>query len=239
MTSAWIRKATDIGLVGRDMNKPDKPDVAEMGGICVVFGFLVGMLFYIGMGTFYLHSSDYHVILACICTILMMTIIGMMDDSLGWKKGISQWKKPILTIPAAMPMMVINAGHSTMDLWFIGAVDWGIFYPLAIIPIGIVGAANAYNMLAGYNGLEAGMGVIILSTLGYVAYLDDKCAVSVLAFCMVGALLAFLWFNWYPAKVFPGDTLTYSVGALVACIAILGDMEKIAVILFIRNYSGT
>ncbi len=56
---------------------------------------------------------------------------------------------------------------------------------------------------------------------------------------MVGALLAFLWFNWYPAKVFPGDTLTYSVGALVACIAILGDMEKIAVILFIRNYSGT
>jgi len=63
--------------------------------------------------------------------------------------------------------------------------------------------------------------------------LGDKCAVSVLAFCMVGALLAFLWFNWYPAKVFPGDTLTYSVGALVACIAILGDMEKIAVILFI------
>ena len=157
MTSAWIRKATDIGLVGKDMNKPDRPDVAEMGGICVVFGFLVGMLFYIGMGTFYLHSADYHVILACICTILMMTIIGMMDDSLGWKKGISQWKKPILTIPAAMPMMVINAGHSTMDLWFIGAVDWGIFYPLAIIPIGIVGAANAYNMLAGYNGLEAGM----------------------------------------------------------------------------------
>ena len=104
MTSAWIRKATDIGLIGRDMNKPDKQDVAEMGGICVVFGFLVGVLFYIGMGTFYLNSSDYHVILACICTILMMTIIGMMDDSLGWKKGISQWKKPILTIPAAMPM---------------------------------------------------------------------------------------------------------------------------------------
>lgn len=36
-----------------------------------------------------------------------------------------------------------------------GVVDWGIFYPLAIIPIGIVGAANAYNMLAGYSGLEA------------------------------------------------------------------------------------
>jgi UDP-N-acetylglucosamine--dolichyl-phosphate N-acetylglucosaminephosphotransferase len=50
---------------------------------------------------------------------------------------------------------------------------------------------------------------------------------------MFGALLAFLYFNWYPAKVFPGDTMTYSVGALVACVAILGDMEKIAILLFI------
>ncbi|MGB4698853.1 MAG: hypothetical protein WBH08_13530, partial [Methanothrix sp.] len=81
--------------------------------------------------------------------------------------------------------------------------------------------------------LEAGMGVIILLVLGYVGLQNGKSDSSVLALVMVGALLAFLYFNWYPAKVFPGDTLTYSVGALVACVAILGDMEKIAVFLFI------
>jgi len=233
MTQKWIGKARSIGIVGKDMNKPNKPEVAEMGGVGVVFGFVLGVLVYIGINTFYYQSQDYLSILAVLCTVLMITIIGILDDILGWKKGITQWKKPLLTIPAAVPIMVINAGHSTMNLPILGPVDWGILYPLAIVPIGIVGASNAYNMLAGYNGLEAGMGAIILSTLGYVAYVNNKIGVSMLAFCMVGALLAFLYFNWYPAKVFPGDSMTYSVGALVACTAILGDMEKIAVLLFI------
>jgi UDP-N-acetylglucosamine--dolichyl-phosphate N-acetylglucosaminephosphotransferase len=120
-----------------------------------------------------------------------------------------------------------------MNLPVLGNINWGILYPLLIVPIGIVGASNAYNMLAGYNGLEAGMGVIILFVLGYVGVINGKTEASVLALVMFGALLAFLYFNWYPAKVFPGDTMTYSVGALVACVAILGDMEKIAILLFI------
>jgi UDP-N-acetylglucosamine--dolichyl-phosphate N-acetylglucosaminephosphotransferase len=233
MTRKWIRKAPGIGLLGWDMNKPGRPKVAEMGGVCVVFGFMLGMLIYIGLMTFYVHEPDYVAILAVLCVVLSTCIIGMMDDLLGWKKGLRQWQKPIFTFFAALPIVVINAGHSTMTLPIIGTIDWGILYPLLIVPIGIVGASNAYNMLGGYNGLEAGMGVIILSVLGYIGLISGKSDASVLAFVMVGALLAFLYFNWYPAKVFPGDTLTYSVGALVACVAILGDMQKIAVILFI------
>jgi len=215
------------------MNKPGKPKVAEMGGICVVFGFVLGMLAYIGLMTFYLHSPKYIDILAVLCTVLMTCTIGIMDDLMGWKTGLRQWQKPIFTLFAALPMMVVNAGHSTMNLPIVGTIDWGIFYPLLIVPLGIVGASNAYNLLGGYNGLEAGMGVIILLVLGYVGLQNGKSDASILALVMVGALLAFLYFNWYPAKVFPGDTLTYSVGALVACVAILGDMEKIAILLFV------
>lgn len=232
-TLRWIPKAMKIGLRGLDMNKPGKPEVAEMGGICAVFGFVAGVLFYVGIKTFYFQNLDYTETLAALCTILMMMAIGMMDDFLGWMKGLKQWQKPFLTLFAAMPMMVINAGNSTMNLPLIGSVDLGILYPLVIIPIGIVGASNSYNMLAGYNGLEAGMGIIILSTLGYIAFQLGETNAGLLAFCMIGALLAFIYFNWYPARVFPGDTLTYSVGALAACVAILGNMEKIGVILFI------
>jgi UDP-N-acetylglucosamine--dolichyl-phosphate N-acetylglucosaminephosphotransferase len=232
-TRKWIRKAPGVGLVGQDMNKPGKPKVAEMGGVCVVFGFVLGMLGYIGILTFYSGSSQYVSILAVLCTVLMTCIIGMIDDILGWKIGLRQWQKPILTLFAALPMMVINAGQSAMTLPVLGSIDWGILYPLLIVPMGIVGASNAYNMLGGYNGLEAGMGVIVLSVLGYVGLMSGKADASILALVMVGALLAFLYFNWYPAKVFPGDTMTYSVGALIACVAILGDMEKIAVLLFI------
>jgi len=229
----WIRKAPEIGILGFDMNKPGLPKVAEMGGIGVVFGFGIGMLIYMGLMTFYLEQPAYVSILAVLCAVLISCIIGMMDDMLGWKRGLRQWQKPIFTFFAALPIMVINAGQSTMNLPLIGSIDFGILYPLIIVPIGIVGASNAYNIVAGYNGLEAGLGVIILSVMGYFAYISGSQNAMVLAFCMVSALIAFLYFNWHPARVFPGDTMTYSLGALAACIAILGDMERIAIILFL------
>jgi UDP-N-acetylglucosamine--dolichyl-phosphate N-acetylglucosaminephosphotransferase len=231
-TQNWIRVAPGIGLLGSDMNKLGRPKVPEMGGISVVFGFIIGLFAYLGLTTFYFGSADWR-ILAVLCTVLLTCIIGMMDDLLGWKRGFQQWQKPIFTLFAAMPMMVVTLGHPTMDLPIVGIINWGIFYPLLIIPIGIVGASNSYNMVAGFNGLEAGLGIIILSTLGYVALITDRPSAMALSLCMVGALAAFLYFNWYPAKVFPGDTMTYSIGALIACVAILGDMQKIAVLLFI------
>jgi UDP-N-acetylglucosamine--dolichyl-phosphate N-acetylglucosaminephosphotransferase len=232
----WIKKAPEVGLMGADMNKPGKPLVAEMGGVPLVFGFVMGLLLYIGMITFLNKSTEFVDIMATLCTILMLAIIGMIDDFFGWKKGLKQWQKPLLTLLAAMPLMVINAGNSTMVLPIVGEVNWGIFYPLFIIPIGIVVASNAFNMIAGYNGLEAGMGIIILSYLGYVAYRTNHRSSTILAFCMTGALIAFIYFNWYPARIFPGDTLTYGVGGLIASVAILGDMQRIAVILFIPYF---
>ncbi|RMF91621.1 MAG: glycosyl transferase family 4 [Methanobacteriota archaeon] len=233
LTPLWIRAAAGAGIVGRDMNKYDKPEVAEIGGIPVVAGFMAGVLAYIAISTFYLHQSQTLIfILAAALTVLSITVIGLVDDILRWKIGLKQWQKPLLTLPAALPIMAVNAGQSTMALPIIGRADLGILYPLLVIPIGITGAANGFNMLAGYNGLEAGLGVIILSTLGLVSWKTGSTWVTMLAFSMVFALLAFLRYNWHPAKVFPGDTMTYAVGALIASVAIFGNMERIALILF-------
>jgi UDP-N-acetylglucosamine--dolichyl-phosphate N-acetylglucosaminephosphotransferase len=232
-TKKWICKAPEVGILGLDMNKPGRPKVPEMGGICVILGFGFGMLIYIGTRTFFFDEMDYVPILAVLCTVLITCIVGMMDDLLGWKKGLSQWQKPIFVLFAAMPIMVINAGHTTMNIPFVGTMNWGILYPLLIIPIGIIGASNVYNMVAGYNGLEAGMGIIILTTLGYYAFINGEKNAIILSLCMDCALLAFLYFNWYPAKVFPGDTMTYSVGALAACVSIIGNEQRIAIILFV------
>lgn len=232
-TRKWIRKAPEIGLQGKDMNKPDRPLIPELGGICVVFGLVMGVLVYIGVQTFYFGDWGYTEILAVLCTVMMACIIGIIDDLLGWKAGLRQWQKPIFTLFAAMPMMVINVGETAMMLPILGSLDFGILFPLLIVPIGIVGASNSFNMVAGYNGLEAGLGVIILSTMGHMAILSGKTDAAAISLIAVGALLAFLYFNWYPAKVFPGDTMTYSIGALIACVAIIGDMEKIALLLFL------
>jgi UDP-N-acetylglucosamine--dolichyl-phosphate N-acetylglucosaminephosphotransferase len=108
-----------------------------------------------------------------------------------------------------------------------------LIYPLIFIPIGITGATTVYNFLAGFNGLEAGQGIIILSFLSFISYMTGSSWLAIIGLCMVASLFGFYIFNKYPARVFPGDIMTWSVGALIAIMAILGNYEKIAVFIFI------
>ncbi|MBA7627294.1 Phospho-N-acetylmuramoyl-pentapeptide-transferase [subsurface metagenome] len=201
----WIKKAKQVGLVWKDMNKPKQPK--NVAG----------------------STSALIEILALLVSILLISIIGLIDDIFGWQQGgLSKRSRLILVLLAAIPLMVINAGESTMM-----GINFGLIFPLLIIPIAILGATTTFNFLAGYNGLEAGQGIIILSALALVTWLTGNSWLSVIALCMVASLIAFYIFNKYPAKVFPGDIMTYSIGALIAVIAILGNIEKIAVLFFI------
>ena len=232
----WIRRAETHGLVARDMHKQGR-SVAELGGIAVICGFLAGLLYYIAIDVFvYSNGNVVKFIFAAISSVLIATIMGLTDDILGWKIGLRQYQKVILTIAIVFPIMVVNAGQSVMRIPFFGFVDFGLVYPLVLVPLALIGTSNAFNMVAGYNGLEAGLGIIILSTLGYLSYVTGSEWVAIIAFCMVAACISFLFFNYYPAQVFPGDALTYPLGALIGIIAILGDIETFAVILFIPYF---
>lgn len=231
----WIRKARQIGLVWEDMNKPKKEkNVAGSGGITVVMGAMVGIFLYIAIQTFYFKTSDgiSIKIFAILSTLLLVSGIGLIDDLFGWEKGgLSKRSRIILIFLSAVPLMVINAGQSTV----IG-IHFGILYPLLIIPLGVLGATTVFNFLAGFNGLETSQGIIMLSALAIVTYITGNSWLSVVALCLVASLLAFYIFNANPAKVFPGDTLTYAIGASIAVIAILGDSEKIALFFFIPYF---
>ncbi len=233
----WIRYATRIQLVGQDMHKIDKPMIPEAGGVIVLSAMTVSLLYYAGIQGFFYHDQHtFLVMLGSIASFLLVGGIGIMDDFRGWKKGLKQWQKPLLTLPVALPFLLVNLHRTTMDIPFTGVIDMGLIFPLLFIPIAIVGASNAFNMLAGYNGLEAGMGMIILGTLGILSYVKGEHLAIV--FCLVGffALCAFIIFNWFPSKIFPGDTLTYPIGAYIAICAVLGMVEKFALLLFIPYY---
>lgn len=230
----WIKKAKTTNLTGPDIHKTDKREVAEMGGVVVLLGFLAGILSYVAIRVFAFHTNTYITsILAILTAALIAGTIGLIDDILGWKIGLKQWQKPLLTLLVAAPIMAVNAGTRVMSIPFIGKIDLGTLYPLLIIPAFILMGTNGFNMLAGYNGLESGLGIIILSTLAYFSYITGSPWLAVVSLCMVSALLGFLFYNRFPAKIFPGDTLTYTVGALCAVIAIFANMEKIFLILFI------
>jgi len=233
----WIRKAKVVGLVWEDMNKPGHPkNVAGSGGIVVVIAFVVGVLYYVAVRTFIIKDPNgiNLEIFSLLSVILILTIVGIIDDLFGWRsKGLSKRSRIFLAFVASIPLVVINAGNSTMSVPFFGNVSFGILYPLILIPIGIAGATTTYNFLAGFNGLEAGQGILILGFLSYVAYITGSPWLALIGLIMVAALIGFLYYNKYPAKVFPGDSLTWSIGALIAGMAILGNFEKIAIFVFI------
>ena len=231
---SWIKRAKSCDLTGIDVHKKNKIKVAEAGGVTVMAGFLLGTLVFIAINTFLVDSVENFIeILASLVVILSVSFIGLIDDILGWKIGLSKKLRMILVAFASIPLIAINAGKSDIGLPFLGTVDIGIFYPLFLIPLGIVGAATTFNFLAGYNGQEAGQGVLLLFAFALVSYLTGSVWLSIICFVMIGALLAFLLFNFSPAKVFPGDALTYMIETLIAIVAILGNFEKIAVFFFI------
>lgn len=231
----WIKQAHKNKLVGKDIHKKDKRKVAEAGGIIVLLGTSFGILVYIALNTFIFNNKGENLvsIFALLSVLLISAIVGLMDDLLGWKKGLSKKVRLLIILFTAVPLMVVGAGIFKMSLPIFGTVYLGILYPLFVIPFGIVGATTTFNFLAGYNGLEARQGILILSALAIVTYLVGKPWLSVIALIMVASLIAFYFFNKYPSKVFPGDVLTYSIGAMIATIAILGNIEKIAILFFI------
>jgi UDP-N-acetylglucosamine--dolichyl-phosphate N-acetylglucosaminephosphotransferase len=111
-------------------------------------------------------------------------------------------------------------------------------YSLVLVPIGVVACSNLVNLLAGFNGLEAGAGVIISFSiftasimLGYMGFHTAEASFIMIA--LFGACLAFLFFNWYPAKIFPGNVTTYMIGAAVVAAVVTGNMERVGVICLI------
>ncbi|MBR9679865.1 MAG: hypothetical protein GOU99_02340 [Candidatus Altiarchaeota archaeon] len=228
------------GIMARDQHKRDKPLLPTSGGIPVFFGFYLAVSLYIFLRVYYFGDmSDLLPIMAVLLSTAIITVIGFLDDirvNLGSNQeriGLKQWQKPLLTLVAAIPLMALKVGNPSMSLPLIGLVNVGILYPLVFVPVGVMGAANMVNLLAGLNGLETGMAIVYLGSLAYFAFLNSTLAAKVIAFAGLGAALGFYYWNKFPAKVLPGDSLTYFFGALLANLAIIGNMEKVALVISI------
>jgi UDP-N-acetylglucosamine--dolichyl-phosphate N-acetylglucosaminephosphotransferase len=228
LTPKWIERAKRTGLVGRDMNKREKPRVAETGGIVVFSAFLLGML--VILNSYWSAGQLENIMLttASILSLSIITVIAYTDDVSGWKRGFVRWKKPLITAVAVLPLIPFLLDRLSISvLGYQIALPW-LFYPLVMVPIGFIVATNAVNLLGGFNGLETLLAITGTLTLMWFAQGTEFFPIL---FVALSGLLAFLWFNRYPSRVFPGDTLTYFVGALFAVVAVMGNFQSIAVLI--------
>lgn len=208
-----IKRLKKAEIVGRDIHKLSKPEVAEMGGIGILLGFAISIM--VGV---YLCPQWQSQLTITLIVILLTGIIGMVDDLI----MLSSKEKLILLWVAGLPIMWVTPPNV------------GIVYML-IIPVAVSIASNLTNMLAGLNGIETGLGVIAMTSLTLSCIIMNKFDVAIISFSMLGALIAFLFYNKYPANVFPGDVGTLIIGACIAIIAFIGRVKIIAFIVLIPN----
>ncbi|WP_297480994.1 glycosyltransferase 4 family protein [Thermococcus sp.] len=209
--TAYIKDAMKrAGIVGRDIHKPEKPKVPEMGGLAIVL--TVGIL-----GA--LVGSD------ALVVFLLFGLVGVIDDI----TNLRQSHKVALSLLVSVPVAFLNVGRSVDFFGY--SLNLGLLYPIFAMFF-VTGSANLVNMLAGFNGLEVGTSAIILGFLALIT----KGTARELALIGLGASLGFLWWNRYPARVFPGDTGTLSLGALIGLVGILGKVEVYTAILLIPHF---
>jgi len=208
-----IDKLEKAEIIGKDIHKSLRPIVAEMGGIGILFGFIIGIF----VGTILFPTLTFQLSVVLI-VILLVGIIGMVDDLL----VLSSKEKLVLLFLAGIP------------LWWVAPPNVGLLY-MILIPIAVSICSNLTNMLAGLNGIESGLGIISLTSLTISCIILGKYDVAIISMSMLGSLIAFLRFNKYPAKVFPGDTGTLIIGAAIAAIAFIGRVKLIAFIVLLPN----
>ncbi|WP_238024921.1 MraY family glycosyltransferase [Metallosphaera javensis (ex Hofmann et al. 2022)] len=205
------------GFVGKDVNKPDKPEIPVLGGI----GILAGLV----AGDFALLAIDQEyagIITAVLLSSLIIGFIGLLDDVLNLRQSI----RALTPIFASVPLAIYSIGHSTISIPFVGPVNFGIFYYIIIVPAALTIASNAFNMLEGLNGLGTGMGLIMAMALTVIGLRGSGVTAEAgdMAMILAVVLASFLYFNKYPAKVFLGNIGTYLIGSAIGSIGISGYM---------------
>ncbi len=110
-------------------------------------------------------------------------------------------------------------------------VDLGVFYPLLIYLV-VAGTTSAVNLTDGLDGLAAGCAaIVLLAYIGITFITTGEEDLALLAGCLVGACVGFLWFNAFPATIFMGDTGSLGLGGAVAGLAVMTKTEELLIVL--------
>ncbi|MDE1868832.1 MAG: hypothetical protein KGH60_02595 [Candidatus Micrarchaeota archaeon] len=247
VTRFFITYMKGAGVTVIDHNKKKRPILASSGGIAVAFGFAMGLFTYIFGASFdlYIPTSSLLYLFAAVIAVALISFTGFIDDInvtkklvkstdlMDTHKGLKQWQKPLFTLVGAIPLMAINAGVSTISVPFLGMIDFGILYPLIIVPLAVIFASNAFNLLGGFDGIIAGSGLV--ASLGLLLYslVFGTTNGAIISGALFAAIAGFMVYTVYPARIVPGDSFTYAVGTGLVAAMILGNMESFGVIIFL------
>ena len=176
------------------------------GGIAIFTGVICSLLFW----------ADIEDIQYILVSILIVFIVGLIDDL----RQITAFKKLIGQIIATL--ILIFFGDLQIDSMHgvLGVYDLPIWASLSFTIFVVIVITNGFNLIDGVDGLAGGIGLIASLSFGAVALIMEQNDMVLIAFTLAGALLAFLRYNFNPAKIFMGDTGSLVVGMTLSVLAI-------------------
>jgi phospho-N-acetylmuramoyl-pentapeptide-transferase len=208
-----------------------KAGTPTMGGIIIVIAFAVPFLCL---------STQSWPAMGVFAATMACAALGFADDYTKIVKrrslGLRARTKLVVTIAISLGLwwVATRKAHlsSTVDLRFVDvSLDLGPFYPVFIYLV-VAGTTSAVNLTDGLDGLAAGCAAIaLLAYIGITFISPREHDLELLAGCLTGACIGFLWFNSFPASVFMGDTGSLALGGAIAGLAIMTNTEFLLVVI--------
>lgn len=202
-----------------------KSGTPTMGGMMIILGLVVGALV-AGQWTVELGLALF--------IVLGHFVIGFIDDYIKVvrKHNLGLKAKQKLLGQIIMAAMVAYFGNLPTDLWvpFVGNVELGSFFYVLLFFV-LVGTTNAVNLTDGLDGLAAGTVSVASLCFMVVCLILGNYNLAVFCAATMGACLAFLKFNYNPAKIFMGDTGSLALGGAIASMGILTHTELLLVVI--------
>lgn len=210
-----------IAQVGKKQNMVDLPGhrkvheeaIPNLGGIVIFFGFLLSLLFVVPI------EGQYKALLIGGVIILLL---GIVDDIV----DLSPKHKFIIQLVPALLVVIYNSDlingfiiHQLIGLDLLGY----LIYPLLIL--WIVGITNSINLIDGLDGLACGVSIIAFGTFLVLGLLQKMEILSIISIALLLSMLAFLKYNFFPAKIFLGDSGSTFAGFMLASISALWAMK--------------
>lgn len=232
ITPFIIKFSYMIGAIDKpDPRKVHNKIMPRLGGLSIYLAFIVGyVVFSMLVADWYFDYADMSFVYGLFTGGTIIVILGVLDDRFILPAKI----KLVVQIIAAVVVVVgFDVRIELVNLPFYDSLSpvaaW-ISIPVTIL--WIVAVTNAINLIDGLDGLAAGVSAIAITTILVMAAVMGNVPIIILSSLLLGSILGFLRYNFYPAKIFMGDTGSLLLGFCLATLSMIG-FKQVTIVSFL------
>lgn len=180
------------------------------GGIAIFAGFAIAMILWPPV-------AKQKTALVFISVLLIPFVLGFFDDRYHLRPRV---KIAIQTVAASLLFFALDVRISSLYGLFSVDAPLSLFLSYAFTLVTVIVITNSYNLIDGIDGLAAVVALLALAFFGVWFFLTGNVVYAFLSCSLIGAIVAFLFYNWEPSKIFMGDTGSLLIGTVLALLSI-------------------